>query len=93
MREYKIKKGYNPDINSLIKEYFGVNGNVQEGVRFYFDGIGEIFIKREGQKLYIETKPSKDRRSDPSIIKMWNEFLFKATGKTAKERKRELLKP
>ena len=92
MREYRIKRGYNPDINSLVKEYFGVEGNVEEGLKFFFDGIGEIFIKREGQKLYIETRPSGNKKSDISIIKRWNEFLFRATGKTAKERKKELLK-
>ena len=92
MREYRIKKGYNPDINSLVKEYFGIEGDVEQGLKFFFDGIGEIFIKREGQKLYIETTPSGSKKSDISIIKKWNEFLFKATGKTAKERKKELLK-
>lgn len=91
MREYKIKRGYNPDINLLIKELFGVNGDVYEGVRFFAEGIGEVFIKRKGQTLFIETKPSRDRKGDYSIIKKWNDFLFKATGKTAKERRKELM--
>ncbi len=92
MREYKIKRGYDPDINSLVKEYFGVEGDVERGLKFFFEGIGEIFIERRGQKLYIETKPSGNKKGDFSVIKKWNEFLFKATGKTAKERKKELLK-
>ncbi|RLF52307.1 MAG: hypothetical protein DRN19_01235 [Thermoplasmata archaeon] len=92
MREYRIKRGYNPDMNSLVKEYFGVEGNVEEGLKVFCDGIGEIFIKREGQKLYIETRPSRNKKHAISIIKRLNEFLFRATGKTAKERKKELLK-
>lgn len=91
MREYRIKRGYDPDINSLLKEFFGVNGDVDKGVRFFAEGIGDIFVKRKGQRLLIETKPI-SRRGDYSVIKKWNEFLFKATGKTAKERKKEMLK-
>ena len=92
MREYKIKRGYNPDINSLVKEFFGVEGDVHEGIEFFAEGIGNIFIKRNGQSLFIETKPAGRSKGDISIIRKWNDFLFRATGKTAKERKKEMMK-
>ncbi|HDO19413.1 MAG TPA: hypothetical protein ENG74_01670 [Thermoplasmatales archaeon] len=92
MREYKIKRGHNPDINKLLEEYFGVKGDIDKGFSFVAEGIGEIFIRKEGSSLFIETKPSRTKCKDFSIIKKWNEFLYKATGKTAKERKRELTK-
>lgn len=91
MREYRIKRGYDPDIKALLKEYFGVEGDVEKGVSFFAEGIGKMFIKREGQKLLVETEPS-SKKGDYSVIKKWNEFIFRATGKTAKERRKEMLK-
>ena len=39
--------------------------------------------------LYVEIIPPKTISNDYSIVKKWNEFLFEATGKTSKERKKE----
>jgi len=55
MREYRIKRGYNPDLDSLITKYFG----------------------------------PKKVLGDYNIIKKWNSFLFEATGKNTKERKKD----
>ena len=89
MREYKIKRGYNPDINAVVAEYFDVDGDITEGISFEVDGIGKIDMKREKKSLYVEIEPPKKVSGDYSIIKKWNNFLYDATGKTAKERKKD----
>jgi hypothetical protein len=89
MREYKIKRGHNPDIEQLISTYFDANGDVNQGITFEVEGIGEINMKQEKNSLFVEIIPPKKICSDYSIIKKWNDFLFDATGKNAKERKKE----
>jgi hypothetical protein len=89
MREYKIKRGYNPDINGLISDYFGATGDVTQGLEFSVEGIGEVTMKQEKNLLIIDIVPPKTVCGDYSIIKKWNDFLFKATGKDTKERKKE----
>ena len=89
MREYRIKRGHNPDIGKLINEYFGASGDIFQGIKFEVEGIGKIEIRREKSSLYVEIEPPKEICGDYNIIKKWNEFLFEATGKTTKERKKE----
>jgi len=89
MRDYKIKRGYNPDISALISEYFGASGDICNGIQFEVDGIGKVDMKQEKLILTIDIEPPNKVSGDYSIIKKWNEFLFKATGKTTKERKKD----
>jgi hypothetical protein len=89
MREYKIKKDYNPDINALILKHFGKKGDIFKGMEFEVDGIGKINIKLEKNSLFIDIEPPKKICGDYDIIKKWNTFLFEATGKDTKERKKE----
>ena len=89
MREYKIKRGHNPDINALISEYFGTNGDLQNGVDFAVNGIGTIHMKSDNKSLFVDIEPPKKVCGDYSIIKKWNDFLLDATGKDAKERKKD----
>jgi len=89
MRQYLIKRGHNPDINTLLSEYFGVDGDVSKGVEFEVPSIGKISIRREKSSLFIDTEPPKKISGEIDIIKKWNDFLFDATGKTTKERKKE----
>jgi len=89
MREYKIKRGHNPDINAIIDRFFGVKGDIYKGMNFEVDGIGKIDMKQEKSNLIVEIEPPKTVCSDYSIIKKWNEFLFEATGKDTKERKKD----
>lgn len=89
MREYKIKRGYNPDVNALISRYFGVKGDVMKGLQFTVDGIGDVTMKQEKSSLVIDIVPPKTVCGDYSIIEKWNQFLFEATGKDTKERKKE----
>ena len=89
MREYKIKRGYHPDLNLLINKYFDVNGDVHRGIEFNIDGIGKINMKTLKNSLIVDIEPPKKVTGDFQIIKKWNDFLYEATGKTAKERKKE----
>lgn len=89
MREYKIKRGHNADLDALISKYFGVEGNVENGINFEVDGIGVIDIKLEKKSLFVEIQPPKKICGDYNIIKKWNNFLFEATGKNTKERKKD----
>lgn len=92
MRRYTIKRGYKPDLNALIKKYFGIEGNIEEGVKFEAEGIGKIFMKKEGNAIVVDIIPPDKVTGDYSILKKWNDFLFEATGRTAKERKKLLEK-
>jgi len=89
MREYKIKRGYNPDINALVSRYFGADGDITKGIQFSVDGIGDVSMKKEKSSLIIDIVPPKTVSGDYTIIKRWNDFLFEATGKDTKERKKE----
>jgi hypothetical protein len=89
MREYKIKRGLNPDINTLLARYFGATGDVGNGTTFSVEGIGDVTMKQEKGSLFIDIVPPKKISGDYAIIKKWNDFLFEATGKDAKERKKE----
>jgi hypothetical protein len=92
MREYRIKKGHNPDIVKLINKFFGAKGDIFSGVKFEVNGIGKIDMRQEKNYLFVEIKPPKTICGDYSVIKKWNEFLFEATGMTTKERKKEFNK-
>jgi len=89
MREYKIKKGYNPDVSAIIDKFFGAKGDIYTGMKFEVAGIGKIDMKQDKSSLFVDIEPPKTICSDYNIIKKWNDFLFEATGKDAKERKKE----
>jgi len=89
MREYKIKRGHNADISELISSYFGVQGDIFEGIDFSVEGIGDVSMKQEKSRLFVEIVPPKTLSGGLDIIKKWNTFLFEATGKDAKERKKD----
>ena len=89
MREYRIKRGYNPDIGKLISDYFGAKGDIYQGVKFEVVGIGKIDMKQEKNFLTVDIIPPKTISGDYSIIKKWNAFLYDATGMDTKERKKE----
>jgi hypothetical protein len=92
MREYKIKRGHYADIGKLVTDYFGAKGDISKGVEFSVEGMGDILMRQEKNSLFIEIVPPKSVTGDYSIIKKWNEFLFDATGKDARERKKDFNK-
>jgi len=89
MREYNIKRGHNPDLNTLVTRYFGARGDIIKGMQFSVEGIGDITLKQNKSSLVIDIIPPEKICNDYTIIKKWNEFLFEATGKDAKERKKD----
>ena len=89
MREYKIKRGHNADIVALVNKYFGAKGDIYSGMKFEVEGIGKIDMRQEKSSLFIDIEPPKTISGDYSIIKKWNTFLFEATGKDTKERKKD----
>ncbi len=89
MREYRIKRDHDADIGKLISTYFGAKGDIYQGIQFEVDGIGKIDMKQEKNSLFVDIEPPKKVSGDYSIIKKWNQFLFEATGKDAKERKKD----
>ena len=89
MREYKIKRGHNADVGVLVAKYFGAKGDVYKGMKFEVDCIGKIDMRQEKTSLFIGIEPPKTVSGDYSIIKKWNTFLFEATGKDTKERKKD----
>ena len=93
MREYRIKRGHDPELNALIFRYFGTKGDIEKGMQFSVEGIGDVTMKQDKSLLVIDIVPPKKICNDYSIIKKWNEFLFEATGKDTKERKKDFGKP
>jgi len=89
MREYRIKRGHNPDIEALLKDFFGATGNIEKGVNFEVEGIGKVDMKKDKDFLIVDIVPPKEISGDYSVIKKWNNFLLEATGMTTKERKKE----
>jgi hypothetical protein len=89
MREYRIKRGHNADVGILITKHFGAKGDIYSGIKFEVEGIGKIDMKVEKSSLFIEIEPPKKTSGDYNIIKKWNTFLFEATGKDTKERKKD----
>jgi len=89
MREYRIKRGHYADIDELVSTYFGAKGDVYKGMKFEVGGIGEIDIRQEKNSLFINIVPPKTISGDYNVLKKWNQFLFEATGKNTKERKKD----
>ena len=91
MREYRVKKGHNADVGALVSKHFGAKGDIYKGLKFEVEGIGKIDMRHEKNSLFIDIEPPKKICGDYSIsiIKKWNTFLFEATGKDTKERKKE----
>jgi hypothetical protein len=89
MREYKIKRGYDADLDSLVSNYFRAKGDIEKGIEFDVEGIGKINMKLEKKSLFVDIEPPKKNSGDYRIIKKWNNFLFEATGKNTKERKKD----
>jgi len=92
MRTYSIKRGHTVNVSQLLKKYFDIkaaNSEIEKGCEFTAQGIGTIFIQKMGQKISIETRESSPDTSI-DIIRKWNNFLYDLTGRTSKERKRNL---
>jgi len=93
MQQYKLKRGFKPDIEriySVMQECFpseiSRNGKFLETA---YGAMSSIKIWIENKMLCVETVSDKAVTNDDVLLqtnKMFRDFLFKATGFTAKER-------
>jgi len=96
MRAYDFKRGHKKgieEIEAIMRELFeNVQKNGERLVAQY-KGLEKIEVWLEGKKLAVETT-SRDVSGEDAMdtLKTWNEFLFRVTGYTAKERKKKLNK-
>ncbi|MBD6955968.1 MAG: DUF5611 family protein [Thermoplasmata archaeon] len=95
MREYPIKKNHRIDdemLHSLMKEIFG---NVSREGDFLVSSYGSldvIRVKFSGKNLLVETSSNNKKELYQETISRYNNFIERATGYSAKERKKLLTK-
>jgi hypothetical protein len=93
MQQYKLKRGFKPDIDriySVMEECFpgGVsrNGDILETS---YGAMSNIKVWIENKMLAVDTNSDKTITDDEIVLqtnKAFRDFLYKATGYTAKER-------
>jgi len=90
---YKWDVGLSAENIMLVAEEENIGScmllNINKGIEFTVDGIGDVTMRQEKNSLFIDIVPPKKVCGDYSIIKKWNTFLVEATGKDAKERKKD----
>ncbi|AKB55826.1 MULTISPECIES: DUF5611 family protein [Methanosarcina] len=93
MQQYKLKRGFKPDIDriySVMTECFSGEISRNEGVlETSYGALSEIKVWIENKKLSVDTVSDNAVTDDETVIqtnKSFRDFLYKATGYTAKER-------
>jgi hypothetical protein len=93
MGKYKVKRGYKADLDKAMREAF--KSYETRGGR-YFAKYGALEIEAYLVGKELEAKVLSHRVNDNEIlsksIKAYNKFLEEATGYTAKERRKKLMK-
>jgi hypothetical protein len=96
MRLYDFKRGHKKtlkDIAAIMEELFGNVKEENNHLVASYGALERIEVWLEGGKMAAETT---SRRVESTIaqdtLKKWNEFLFRVTGYTAKERKKKMTK-
>ncbi len=96
MRLYDFKRGHKKDlegIEAIMKELFGEVKREGEHLIASFGSLKRIEVWLEGGKMAAVTESEKGKSQDAQeTLKRWNEFLFRVTGYTAKERKKKMTK-
>ncbi len=95
MRDYPIKRGFRKKLEGnglkeIMSEYFeDVRGNGEE-ITAKYGAMRLIKAKYDGKKLWVETDTDASVPDDVALdtVRVYNRFLEKATGYTAKERKK-----
>ena len=96
MRLYDFKRGHKKDLNDIAKIMKGIFGEVKEENGHLISSFGalvriEIWI--ENGKMAADTESKKVESSlSQEALRKWNDFLFRVTGYTAKERKKKMTK-
>lgn len=93
MQQYKLKRGFKPDIDriySVMEECFpgeiSRNGDILE---ISYGAMSNIKVWIENKMLAVDTISDKTVTDDEIVLqtnKAFRDFLYKATGYTAKER-------
>ena len=93
MQEYKLKRGYTPDIErmrSLLEECFGTKINEKDGtLTTSYGALKEIKVCVMNKKLCVDTVSDNSGIPDDLILdtnKRFRTFLDKGTGYTSKDR-------
>jgi hypothetical protein len=100
MNEYDIKKGHfekidGDNLHILMKEIFGTVKKDGDKLLSNFGALDSILVWPVGKKsLCVETKmnTSVDDKTATETIRAYNLFLERATGFTAKERRKRASK-
>ncbi|MDI9395861.1 MAG: DUF5611 family protein [Euryarchaeota archaeon] len=93
MQKYKLKRGFKPEpdrIYQAMRECFPVEiSRNEDHFETSYGAISKITVWIENKMLCVETVSDATVKDDESILqtnKAYRDFLFKATGYTAKER-------
>ena len=93
MQLYKLKRGFKPDIDriySVMEECFpGEISRNGESLETSYGAMSNIKVRIENKMLYVDTVSDKAVKDDETVLqtnKTFRDFLYKATGYTAKER-------
>ncbi len=96
MRLYDFKRGHKKtaeEIEAIMKEMFGEVKKEGDKMISSYKGLERIEVWLEGKKLAAETTSKKvDDKEAMDTLRTWNDFLFRVTGYTAKERKKKMTK-
>ncbi len=96
MRLYDFKRGHGKsldEIESIMKEVFGDVSREGDKLVASYKGLSRVDVWIENKKLAVETQTREVGPEDSmDTLKKWNEFLFRVTGYTAKERKKKMSK-
>jgi len=96
MRVYDFKRGHKKTLDDIAKIMEDIFGNVKkENGRLFssFGALERIEVWIENGKMAAETESKKVESSlAQETLRKWNDFLFKVTGYTAKERKKKMTK-
>ncbi|ADI73894.1 conserved hypothetical protein [Methanohalobium evestigatum Z-7303] len=94
MQLYKLKRGYKPDsdrIYSILDECFPTEIKCEDD-KFItsYGALDKVEVWLEGKKMAVETESADETELDDELIldtnKRFRDFLYQATGYTAKER-------
>ncbi len=96
MRLYSFKRGHKKsleEIGKIMKDIFGDVSEENGHLLSSFGALDRIEVWIEDGKMAAETKSRKVESSlAQETLKRWNDFLFRVTGYTAKERKKKMTK-
>ncbi|RLF48805.1 MAG: hypothetical protein DRN20_03760 [Thermoplasmata archaeon] len=99
MREYRVRREYRKKLEGdglreIASKFFGDVGQDGDMLIASYGAIRSMRMRFNGKSLFIDTEMDKNVDDNLAIetIKKYNQFLYEATGYTAKERKKHLSK-